>query len=106
MQPGVLAVLLAGDALGGIDQTAVVPADKVRARERAAEELIRPPGALGEVVRHLIALKLYAGGQKSKAAIIELLVRNRDLELDEVRSARARYGLGGDEELIAELRSV
>ena len=50
----------------------------------------------------LIALKLYAGGHKSKADIIELLVRNPDLELDEVRSACARYGLGGLEELIVE----
>ena len=53
-------------------------------------------------IPHLIALKLYAGGHKSKADIIELLVRNPDLELDEVRSACARYGLGGLEELIVE----
>ena len=57
-------------------------------------------------IPHLIALKLYAGGHKSKADIIELLVRNPDLELDEVRSVCARYGLGGLEELIAESRSV
>ncbi len=40
-------------------------------------------------IHHLIALKLYAGGHKSKADIIELLVRNPDLELDEVRSVCA-----------------
>lgn len=57
-------------------------------------------------VPHLIALKLYAGGHKSKADIIELLVRNPDLELDEVRSVCARYGLSGLEELIAESRPV
>ena len=57
-------------------------------------------------IPHLIALKLYAGGHKSKADIIELLVRNPDLELDEVRSVCARYGLGGLEELIAESQSV
>ena len=57
-------------------------------------------------IPHLIALKLYAGGHKSKADIIELLVRNPDLELDEVRRVCARYGLGGLEELIAESRSV
>ena len=51
-------------------------------------------------------LKLYAGGHKSKADIIELLVRNPDLELDEVRSVCARYRLGGLEELIVESRSV
>ena len=57
-------------------------------------------------IPHLIALKPYAGGHKSKADIIELLVRNPDLELDEARSVCARYGLGGLEELIAESRSV
>ena len=57
-------------------------------------------------IPQLIALKLYAGGHKSKADIIELLVRNPDLELDEVRSVCARYGLGGMEELIVESRSA
>jgi hypothetical protein len=57
-------------------------------------------------IPHLIALKLYAGGHKSKADIIELLVRNPDVNLDEMRSVCARYGLSGLEELIAESRSV
>jgi len=57
-------------------------------------------------IPHLIALKLHTGGHKSKADIIELLVRNSDLELDEVRSVCARYGLGGLEGLIAESRLV
>jgi hypothetical protein len=57
-------------------------------------------------IPHLIALKLFAGGHRSQADIIELLVRNPDLELDEVRSVCARYGLGGLEELITESRSV
>jgi hypothetical protein len=57
-------------------------------------------------IPHLIALKLQAGGHKSKADIIELPVRNPDLELDEVRSVCARYGLGGLEELITESRFV
>jgi hypothetical protein len=35
-----------------------------------------------------------------------LLVRNPDLELDEVRTGCARYGLGGLEELITGARSV
>ena len=55
---------------------------------------------------HLIALKLYAGGHKSKADIIELLVRNPDLDLDEVRAVCTRYLVGGIDELIAESRSV
>jgi len=55
---------------------------------------------------HLVALKLYAGGYKSKADIVELLAHNPDLNLDEVRAVCARYRLGGLEELIAESGSV
>ncbi|MDD2455400.1 MAG: hypothetical protein PHE10_03615 [Kiritimatiellae bacterium] len=50
----------------------------------------------------LIALKLYAGGHKSKADIAELLVRNPDCDLDEVRLTCARYYLAGLDELIEE----
>ena len=57
-------------------------------------------------IPQLIALKLYAGGHKSKADIIELLVRNPDLDLGEVRSVCARYLVGGIDDLIAESRSV
>jgi hypothetical protein len=75
--------------------------------ERLSTLVVREDSPLKIVpIPHLIALKLYAGGHKSKADIIELLVRNPDLELDEVRSVCARYGLGGLEELIAESRSV
>ena len=55
---------------------------------------------------HLIALKLYAGGYKSKADIIELFIRNPELDLDEVRVVCARYQLEGIEELITEARSA
>ena len=51
---------------------------------------------------HLIALKLYAGGHKSKADIIELLARNPTLDLGEVRQLCQTYQLGGLEELIEE----
>ena len=51
---------------------------------------------------HLIALKLYAGGHKSKAEIVELLARNPDLDLDETRSICGRYQLKGLEDLIRE----
>ncbi len=50
----------------------------------------------------LIALKLYAGGYKSKADIVELLARNPDCDLDDVRQTCARYQLTGLDELIAE----
>jgi len=51
---------------------------------------------------HLIALKLYAGGYKSKADIVELMARNPDLDLDEVRALCQTYRLHGLEELIDE----
>lgn len=57
-------------------------------------------------IPHLIALKLYAGGHKSKGDIVELLARNPDLDLDEVRAVCARYRLGGLEELVAESRAL
>jgi hypothetical protein len=50
----------------------------------------------------LIALKLYAGGHKSKADIIELLARNPDADLDEIRRVCRRYRLAGLDELIVE----
>jgi hypothetical protein len=53
-------------------------------------------------IPHLIALKLYAGGHKSKADIIELLVRNPDLDVDEIRAVCTQYRLDGIDELIAE----
>ncbi|MFM9092440.1 MAG: hypothetical protein ACKOUK_11975 [Verrucomicrobiota bacterium] len=53
---------------------------------------------------HLIALKLYAGGFKSKADIVELLVRNPEADLGAVRTTCARYRLEGIEELITEAR--
>ena len=57
-------------------------------------------------IPQLIALKLYAGGYKSKADIIELLVRNPDLDLDEIQSVCRGYRLAGIEDLIAEARDV
>ena len=51
---------------------------------------------------HLIALKLYAGGHKSQADIVELLERNPGLDLDAVRALCSKYRLPGLEELIEE----
>ncbi len=50
----------------------------------------------------LIALKLYAGGLKSKADILELLKRNPDADLKEVSDACKRYRLQGLDEIIDE----
>ncbi|MEI8353119.1 MAG: hypothetical protein WCG22_01255 [Lentisphaerota bacterium] len=67
-------------------------------------QLVVRPGSLLRLVPipQLIALKLYAGGYKAKADIVELLARNPDLDLAAVRAACARYRLSGIEELIAE----
>ena len=70
---------------------------------RSAQTTIRQGSQLKLVpLPHLIALKLYAGGHKSKADIIELLARNPTLDLGEVRQLCQTYQLGGLEELIEE----
>lgn len=51
---------------------------------------------------HLIALKLYAGGMKSKADIVELLKRNPDADRDGIRTLCRGYRLRGLEPLIRE----
>lgn len=51
---------------------------------------------------HLVALKLYAGGMKSKADIVELLKRNPDADRAEIRMLCRRYRLSGLEPLIRE----
>lgn len=53
---------------------------------------------------HLIALKLYAGGTKSKADILELLLRNPELDVESVRQLCHGYRLSGLDELIEEAR--
>lgn len=72
---------------------------------RAATLVVRAGSPLRLVpIPQLIALKLYAGGYKSKADIVELLARNPDLDLSEVRAVCSRYRLLGLEELIADAR--
>lgn len=43
----------------------------------------------------LVVLKLYAGGFKSKADIIEVLSRNPEADLDEIETLCHRYRIGG-----------
>jgi hypothetical protein len=74
---------------------------------RLATLVVREGSPLKVVpIPQLIALKLYAGGYKSKADIIELLLRNPDLDLDEIRSVCHQYRLAGIDELIAEARDA
>ncbi len=46
-------------------------------------------------IPQLIAMKLYAGGYKSKAEIVELLRRNPEIDIAQLRSACKRYRLHG-----------
>ena len=55
-------------------------------------------------IPQLIALKLYAGGYKSKADIVELLSRNPEVDLAGLRALCNRYRLAGLDELIAAAR--
>jgi len=63
---------------------------------REAQLELEPGSSLRVVgLSHLIALKLYAGGWKSKMDILELLERNREsLDLAALRSVCHRHGLG------------
>jgi hypothetical protein len=51
----------------------------------------------------LVALKLYAGGLRSKADIVELLRRNPEADLDAIRTTCRGYRLRGLEAILAEL---
>lgn len=68
-----------------------------------ATHAIRPGSPLRVVpMPHLIALKLYAGGYKSKADIVELLRRNPDADVNALRELCHRYRLPGLDELLRE----
>jgi hypothetical protein len=54
-------------------------------------------------VAHLIALKLYAGGFKSRADIMELIRRNPELDLNAVRDLCRRYRLAEIDEWLREV---
>lgn len=71
---------------------------------RAAATLAVRSGASLRIVPldYLIALKLYAGGMKSKADIVELLRRNPDADRDPIRTLCRQFRLRGLEPLIRE----
>ncbi|MCC5847701.1 MAG: hypothetical protein JJU29_06355 [Verrucomicrobia bacterium] len=54
---------------------------------------------------HLVVLKLYAGGFKSKADIVEVLSRNPDVNLNEVAALCDQYRIRGFEEIRKELNA-
>lgn len=52
---------------------------------------------------HLVVLKLYAGGFKSKADIVEVLSRNPEADLDAIEALCEQYRIGGFQEVRREL---
>jgi hypothetical protein len=65
---------------------------------------IRPGSDLRLVpLAQLVALKLYAGGSKSKSDIVELLRRNPEADLDAIRTTCRRYRLRGLDAALQEL---
>lgn len=71
---------------------------------QSASVALRPGSPLKLVpLPQLVALKLYAGGLKSKADVLELLKRNPDADLDEIRDVCKRYRLGGLDEILGEI---
>ncbi|BCX48503.1 conserved hypothetical protein [Haloferula helveola] len=54
-------------------------------------------------IPQLVALKLYAGGLKSKSDILELLRRNPEIDVEEIRETCRRYRLEGLDEILKEL---
>ena len=88
------------------------PRDTVSERSRAGGLSFRAkPVALSGKERavprhvplpHLVALKLYAGGTKSLADIVELLSRNPDADVAAIRDLCQRWRLRGLDPLIEE----
>lgn len=65
---------------------------------------IQPGGVLRIApIPQLVALKLYAGGSKSRADIVELLRRNPDADLEGILATCRKYRLRGFDEVLREL---
>ena len=54
---------------------------------------------------HLVALKLYAGGLKSRSDIVELLAFNPTADIARIRGLCEKWRLGGFDALIDESTS-
>lgn len=66
----------------------------------------RPDGGLRVMpIPQLVALKLYAGGLKSLADIVELLRRNPEVDLQQIGATCSSYRLVGWEKVMEELLS-
>ena len=54
-------------------------------------------------IPQLVALKLYAGGWKSHADIVELLLRNPNVDIEAIRKSCRKYRLRGFDRVIKDL---
>ncbi len=90
---GLLQIISFAGRFSGVIEDAL-GASTLRVRQGSPLKIVPLP--------HLIALKLYAGGHKSQADIVELLQRNPGLDIDTVRALCHKYRLSGLEELIEE----
>jgi len=63
---------------------------------RSARTLVPETGLPVVDLEHLIALKLYAGGHKSRSDVIELVQRNPEASREGIRAVCASFGLEND----------
>ena len=70
------------------------------------EDIRIRPGSMLRImpIPQLVALKLYAGGWKAQADIVELLRRNPEVDADLLRETCRRYRLRGLDRLLDELQ--
>lgn len=68
--------------------------DSIQSEENPAFRYVRLP--------HLVLLKLYAGGRSDHGDVVQLLERNPDADVEDIRQLCKRYGLGMIDTLIAE----
>ncbi len=70
--------------------------------------LVARAGSLLKIVPipQLVALKLHAGGIKSKADVVELLVRNPDVDLEQIQAVCKCYRIHGFSELMPEIERL
>lgn len=65
---------------------------------------IRPGSELRVIpIPQLVALKLYSGGSRARADIVELLRRNPEVDLETIRQTCRRYRLRGLDSILEEL---
>jgi len=71
---------------------------------RTTTTALRPGSRLKLVpLPQRVALKLYAGGLKSKAEVLELLMRNPEANREEIRSTCPRYRVSGLEAVLQDM---